>query len=221
MSIEVWGRKNSSNVMSVTWTLAELGVDYQRHNVGGSFGGTNVAPYSEMNPNATVPTINDNGLILWESNAVVRYLCSRYGDGSMWPADIAARAHADQWMDWAKQAFYPKFIPVFFGMIRTTPKQQDQLKIDTAVTATNQIMRILERHLADNDFMAGDRFSMGDVPLGPMMYRYFNLQIERASLPNVEAWYQRLCDRPAFRENVMLPFGRNLDEWNALETKGA
>ena len=219
--LEVWGRKNSSNVISVMWTIGELGLECVRHNLGGSFGGLDTPEYADLNPNQLVPTINHQGLVLWESNAIVRYLSAAYGVGTLWPDDPQVRARADQWMDWLKTTVYPAFMPVFFGLIRLPPEQQQHDVIAAMAVKSGQVFGILERHLAQHDYVAGNRFSMGDIPLGGIIHRYLNLDIERPALPGVDAWYRRLCQRPAYRQHAMIPFGDSLQEWLALERAGA
>lgn len=206
--------------MAVMWTVAELELENVRYNVGGSFGGLDSDDYLKLNPNAKIPTINDNGRILWESNAIVRYLSSEYGRGTLYPEDRYPAALSDQWMDWVKTSFYPVFHTVFFGLIRTPPESRNQRAIDHAIPAVGEILRIVERHLKQRKFMGGDTLTMGDIPLGSCMYRYFNLDIARPALPNLEAWYQRLCEREPYRKNVMIPFGNSVEEWHLLEREG-
>ncbi len=219
--LEIWGRKNSGNVITVMWAVGELGLEYKRHNVGGSFGGINTPEYLAKNPNGRVPTITDNGMTLWESNAIVRYLSSTYGEGTLCPDDFHLRAIADQWMDWMKSTVHPALFPVFWGMIRSPENERDQSAIDKSVVATGKVLMILDQHLERSDYVAGDTLTMGDIPLGANLYRYFNLDIDRPSLPNVEAWYDRLCQRPAFQEYAMIPFGSSPEEWLELEKAGA
>jgi glutathione S-transferase len=219
--LEIWGRKNSSNVIAVMWSVGELGLEHQRHNVGGSFGGTTTPEYLQMNPNAVVPTITDNGMTLWESNAIVRYLSSIYGQGTLWPDDPNQRAVSDQWMEWAKSTFVPVFLPSFWQNVRVSEEERDEQAIKTSEEKTDKILSILDKHLNSNQFVAGDDFSMGDIPLGANLYRYFNLPLQRPALPGVEAWYQRLLQRPAFQEHAMIPFGKSQAEWLALEKAGA
>lgn len=219
--IELWGRKNSSNVMTVTWTLGELGLEYKRHNVGGSFGGLDTPEMLAKNPNAVVPTISDDGYLLWESNAVSRYLSAKYGSGTLWPTDVHVRGIADQWMDWFKTTMYPGFVPVFFNMIRKAPEDKDQHAIDTGLKTTRKTLTDLDRHLQNNRFVAGEQFTMGDIPLGPAIYRYMNLDIDRPKLDALDRWYQQVCERPAFQKHVMIPFGKSLQDWNRLEREGA
>jgi len=217
--IEVWGRKNSSNVVPVMWALGELGLEHVRHNAGGSFGGLDTDEYAAMNPNRLVPTLRDDGFALWESQAIIRYLAAKYGQGSLMPSDLQVAAVADQWMEWSNGTAIPAFFPAFWGLIRTPPEKQDRAAVDRQAAVFGEKLELLDDRLADRPFVAGDTLTMGDLPLGATMYRYYNLDIARPSRPNVEAWYKRLCDRPAYQEHVMNPFGSSLEEWVACEKK--
>ncbi len=219
--LEVWGRRNSSNVIAVMWAVGEVGIAYQRYNIGGSFGGNNTPEYLQLNPNAVVPTIRDNDMVLWESNAIVRYLSATYGQGTLWPDDPHQRAIADQWMDWAKVAFYPVFMPSFWQSVRVPARERDAAAIRSSVAGSGKLLAVLDRHLSSNDYVAGNGLSMGDIPLGACLYRYFNLPLERPALPAVEAWFDRLMQRPAYQEHAMVPFGNSPEEWLQLEKSGA
>lgn len=219
--LEIWGRKNSSNVMPVMWTVGELGLEHQRHNLGGSFGGDNTEEYQKLNPNQLIPTINDNGFVLWESMAITRYLSRKYGMGTLCPDDPQQTALADQWMEWHKANIMPNFMNVFRNMVRTPKPEQDPVVIERCTAATINHLRILEQHLQERSYILGDKFSMGDIPLGATMYKFFNLDIKRPELPNIEAWYARLCERPAFQTHAMIPSGTNPEEWLELEQAGA
>ncbi len=219
--IKVWGRRNASNVLPVMWTIGELDLPYVRHDVGGSFAGVDTAEYLAMNPNGRIPTIDDDGFILWESNAIVRYLCGRYGAGSLSPETAKRRAIADQWMDWHKTTAYPDYINLFWAIVRTEPAHRDPGTIATLTKSLGESLKILDAHLAVDTYVAGDALTMADIPLGSAIHRYFNLDIERPALPNVTAWYHRLCDRSAYQEHVMFPFGSKPAEWYVLEHEGA
>ena len=212
--IEVLGRRNSMNVQKVMWALGELNVDYQRHDVGGSFGYPDAYP----NPNRVVPTIRHGELTLWESNTIVRYLARTYGSGSLWPTDSKQLALADQWMAWQRSDISSAFFDIFLGKIRTPTDKIDHEKLIQAATRCGKILALLDRHLATQPFVAGADLTMGDIPIGAMMYRYMELDIERAPLEHLTQWYERLTDREAYRKHVMIPFGKNLAEWEMLET---
>ncbi len=215
--LQIYGRKNSNQVIQLMWTVDELGLEYKRHNVGGSFGGLDTEEYGKMNPNRLVPTIDDNGFILWESYAVIRYLCRQYGKSTLWPDDPQKVALADQWMEWTNSRFMGSFFPIFWSLIRTPKEQQDADKIAQSAQATGELLQIVEQQLEGEDYLTGDFLTMGDIPLGSMMFKYYTLPVERPSLPNIEAWYARLRERKAYRDNAMNPFGTNNEEWLALE----
>tara|TARA_B100000676_G_scaffold90284_1_gene90025 strand:+ start:1353 stop:2015 length:663 start_codon:yes stop_codon:yes gene_type:complete len=219
--LQVYGRKNSNQVIQLMWTVGELDLEYVRHNVGGSFGGLNSDEYGNLNPNRLVPTIVDDGFVLWESYAIIRYLCRRYGFGSLWPEDPCQSGLADQWMEWTSSRFMGTFFPAFWNLIRTPKDKQDLEKVSTAAKDTGALLQIIESQLEGNEFLIGDALTMGDIPLGSMMFKYFNLPIERPSLPNIERWYARLSERTAYCEHAMNPFGTSPEEWLAIEKGGA
>ena len=215
--LEVWGRRNASNVMPVMWAIGELALPHRRHDVGGSFGGLDTPAYLAMNPNGRIPTIRDRGQIVWESNSIVRHLCRRYGQGGLLSDRDQDYSTADQWMEWHKTTPYPPYIELFWAIVRTEPAQRDAGRIAARAERLGTTLGILDARLADQAYVAGDRLTMADISLGPMAYRFFNLEIARPELPNVTAWYGRLCERPAYREHAMIPFGRNPAEWYLLE----
>ena len=218
--LEIWGRKNSSNVAPVMWAVGELGLEHTRHNAGGTFGRLDTAEYRAMNPNGLVPTMNDSGFVLWESNAIIRYLARQYGAGSLYPKDTKSLAIAEQWMEWMKTTLNPGFFPIFWQLVRTDKEKQDLSLVQRATATTAKNLGILETGLDGREFVAGNALTIGDVALGPLFYRYFNLPLNRPSLPNVENWYSRLCERHAYQQHAMIPFGSNQQEWLALERKG-
>lgn len=219
--IEIWGRRNASNVMPVMWAVGELGLAHVRHDVGGSFGGLDDPAYRALNPNRRIPTLVDGDLVVFESNAVVRALSRRYGAGSLLPDDEPSCAHADQWMEWHKTTLYPPYIDLFWAIVRTEPALRDADGIARLTQALRRPLKILEAQLAARPFVAGERLTMADVPIGPALHRLLALEIERPAIPNIEAWYTRLCERPAFQAHVMFPYGRNPAEWYRYEREGA
>jgi glutathione S-transferase len=212
--IKVLGRRNSANVQKVMWALGELGLDYHREDVGGSFG----YPPDYPNPNKVVPTIQDGDLTLWESNACVRYIARQYGNGSLWPGNTSVLAESDQWMEWHNGSFSHAFFPLFQAKIKL---DADDESLRDDVIACTRIYQQLNDYLANRSFIAGEELTMGDIPIGVVTYRYMTLDISRPSLPHVEAWYQRLQDRPAYQHHVMIEYGSNSREWAAEEAKNA
>ena len=216
--IEVFSRRNASNVLPVMWTIGELGLPHIRHDIGGSFGGTDTAGYLAMNPNGRIPTIRDGDFVLWESNAIIRYLCRRHDSNNLLlPESEEDYALADQWMDWHKTTLYPPYIDLVWALVRTEPVVRDRGKIADLLAGTEDALAVLERRLAESSHVAGSRLTMADIPFGALVHRYLNLELERTPLPRIDAWYRRLAERPAFAEHVMFPFGRNPGEWYRLE----
>jgi glutathione S-transferase len=203
--LRIWGRSNSINVQKVLWCCEELDIRYERVDVGGPFGGNREPGYLRLNPNGLVPTISDGGFVLWESNAIVRYLAAKHGMGTLCPKHLAARADADRWMDWQMGTLWANFRPVFVGLIRRPPEKRDWAHIATAKSKTTENLAMLDAHLAARDYVAGAAFTMADIPLGVTAYRWFSLEIERPLMPNLEDWYERLCARSPYKATVMLP----------------
>jgi len=205
--IKVWGRKDSSNVQKVLWCCGELEVTYERIDIGGSFGGNREKPYLDLNPNGLVPTIEDGSFVLWESNSIMRYLVEKYGNGKLIPSTPEGRANANRWMDWQLTTLGPTIVPLFWGLIRTPEEKRDRTTIENALEKTAKAWQILDDHLAKTrkGFLAGDEVSIGDIPLGVWAYRWFTLPIERPKLVNLSAWYDRLCQRPAYQTHIMIP----------------
>jgi len=203
MSLTIWGRHTSSNVQKLLWGCAEMCVAFERPDMAGKFGFTDA--YLSMNPNRVVPTIDDDGFILWESNACLRYLAEKYGKGGLWPEDPRVRAGADRWMDWQTATFWPALRPVFHQLIRTPADQQDKTLIENGIATAGEISAVLDTALAERPFVTGDDFTMGDIPIGGVIYRWYELDIARPERPNVRAWYERLQERPGYAEHIMIP----------------
>jgi len=200
--LKVWGRKTSSNVQKVMWAIGDLGLEHERVDIGGAFGKNKEPAYLAMNPNGLVPTLEDGDVMIWESNSIVRYLATKYGAGKLEPADLKSRALASQWMDWQLSVAAPAIGPAFWGLIRTPPEKRDAAAIAASQQKTTEAMKIFDAHLARNAYAAGENFSMGDIPVGIMVYRYWQLVPDRPPLPNLQRWYAQIEKRPGFRDHV-------------------
>ncbi|NKC11830.1 MAG: glutathione S-transferase [Gammaproteobacteria bacterium] len=203
--LTILGRRTSGNVMKPLWVADELSIAYEQVDIGGTFGGNDQPDYLAKNPMGLVPTIIDDGFVLWESNAITRYLCQKYGTGVLYPQDPQARATADTWMDWQLTAISPMMRPVFWGLVRTPPAERDQASIAAGIEQGIKLFGMLDAYLADRRYIAGDTLSMGDIPLGPQVHRWLNIVEQRPAMPHLEAWYARLTERPAFRTHCMIP----------------
>jgi len=201
--LKIWGRTNSVNVKKALWCVEELSLPYERIDAGMQHGVVNTPEYRKMNPNGLVPTLEEDGFVLWESHSIVRYLAARYGKGVLWPMEERTRAIANQWMDWAF-SFQGSVRDAFWNLIRTPADKRDAKAIEASRLKSGEMARILDAALADRLYVAGP-FSMGDIPIGTEVQRWIRLPMERPRLPNLEAWFERLHARPAFKKNVDIP----------------
>jgi glutathione S-transferase len=205
--LKLWGRSTSSNVQKALWALEELGLPYERIDVGGAFGKLDTAEFGAMNPARQIPVLEDNGFYLGESNAVIRYLAETYGRGTLGSQDRRTFARADQWMDWTATSIQPDIIgTIFWGLIRTPAAERNQAAIDVSIKRAGERLAIADAQLAKHAYLMGETLSMADIPLGSLMYRYYTLPIARAKLPNLDAWYARLQARPAYAKAVMTDY---------------
>lgn len=198
--LKIWGRNNSSNVQKVMCCVGELGLPHERIDAGGAFGLVNEAPYANLNPNKRIPTLEDDGLVLWESNAICRYLARKAG--RLMPAALADQARVDMWMDWQQTEIGPALTPVFWGLVRTPPDKRDPAVIEAAKKATIQRMEILDAELAHHLYVVGNTFTVADIPLGVVLYRCSLLIPEAPNFANIKRWYASLMERPAFRTHI-------------------
>jgi glutathione S-transferase len=203
--LKLWGRTNSINVQKVHWCLEELGVPYERVDAGRQFGIVDTPEYRRMNPNGLVPVLEEDGFVLWESNAIVRYLAGKHAEGSLWPSDPRIRAEADRWMDWQCTTFTPATGPAFHGLIRTPPESRNAAAIAQSVEKSEALAAILDPHLAGQRFVAGDAFTVGDIAVGAAAHRWLNLPVAREKRPNIERWHAELLARPAGAKVLVTP----------------
>jgi glutathione S-transferase len=202
--MKMWGRNTSVNVQKAMWAVDELGLACERIDLAGPFGGNREPAYLAKNPNGRVPTLEeDDGFVLWESNAIVRYLAAKHGRGTLEPADLRDLALAHQWMDWQTSALNPVFTPVFWGLVRLPPEQRDMKAIDAAKKETVELMKMVDAQLAKTACLAGDAFSMGDIPVAATYNRIVQLIPDAPAMPNVDRWFAEISRRKPFRDQVL------------------
>ena len=165
--IKIWGRRSAYNVQKVLWTIGELGLAYQHIDAGGSAGGLDQPDFLAMNPHGRIPVLVDDDLTVWESNSIVRYLCANYSRDHLWAEAPAKRSLAERWMDWELATLQPDFLDLFWGFYRTPEALRDQQKIQHASLRCQKHFALLDAHLAEQAFVAGDAFSMAIFPSPP------------------------------------------------------
>ncbi len=207
--LRLWGRTNSVNVKKVLWLLDELALPYERIDAGMEHGVVNDPAYRAMNPNGRVPTIEDDGFVLWESNAILRYLAMKHGS-PLYPADPAARASADRWMDWQLSTLSPAERNLFWGMVRTPPDQRDMAAIQASAKAAAECWAILDAHIEAHGwpYLDGEHMTIADIVLGCYARRWFGSEVHLSGMPHfpaLGAWYAALNGRAGFRRWVGVP----------------
>ncbi len=201
--IKIWGRKTSSNVQKVMWAVGEIGLPHERIDIGGPFGKNREPAYLAMNPNGLVPTLEEeDGYLLWESNSIVRYLAAKHRAGVLEPTDLRARALASKWMDWQLAVAGPAIHGCFWGLIRTPPEKRNHAAIEESKKNTTAAVAMMDAQLAKTQYLAGDGFSYGDIPVGIIAYRYRQLVPDRPPFPNFERWYAAISARQAFKDHI-------------------
>jgi glutathione S-transferase len=203
--LTIWGRTTSSNVQKVLWCCDELGLVYDRIDAGREFGKVGEPVYQVLNPNRLVPTMVDGATVIWESNAIMRYLCNRYGGEGLYPTDHAARGVIDQWLDWQLTTLSPAISPIFWALIRTPHAERDMPAVAKHAVKLRQVWTLLNAELAHRPYVAGSTLSIADLAMGNSARRWYAFDLERPDLPHLAAWFGRLGERPGFRTHVMTP----------------
>ena len=200
MTLRIWGRLSSVNVQKVVWCSDELGLAYERIDAGGAFGLTKTPQYLAMNPNALVPVIEDDGFVLYESNAIVRYLAARHSSDALWPEDLRRRADADRWMEWQSNTYTPAMRDIFWQLIRTPAGSRNPAAIEASRKECERLTAILDNHLAQRRYLTEHGFTAADIVVGCAAHRWLHLPVAREPRPHVERWYALIRSRPGSRQ---------------------
>ncbi|WP_272679385.1 glutathione S-transferase family protein [Providencia sp. PROV032] len=204
--LTVWGRVNSSNVKKVLWCLEELNIAYNQKDVGGPFGGLDTPEYIKMNPNSTIPTLQDDDFALWESNAILRYLTEKFDHSHLLLAqDLQERAAADKWMDWSSANLFDHIKQMMNKIVRVPEADRDPEQANIIYSNINRLLTIADNALANQAYFSGDKFGIADIAIAPLFYPWHEIVTQRPEFNNLERWYQQLTTRPAFQKIVMIP----------------
>ena len=199
--LRIYGYAASINVRKVLWTCAELGLTFEREDWAGPFRPTTNPAFLALNPVGMVPVIDDDGAIIWESNTIIRYLAASRGRHDLLPLDPRYRAHVEMWMDWQASDFNNSWRTAFLGLVRKNPDHQDPTAIERSLASFSRMVAIVDAQLAKTGgYICGPQFSLADVAIGLSIHRWRSLPAERPHLINVERYYDRLCERPGFRQ---------------------
>ena len=203
--LKIWGRLSSINVRKVVLAAQWLEIPFERTDAGLEFGIVKTPEYLARNPNGLIPAMEDDGFVLWESNVIVRYLCAKHSAGRFYPQALPQRFDAERWMDWQQTTFNPAGRNAFVQLIRTPAEKRSADLVAQSVAATDALLALLDTHLARHAYMAGDTFTMADIPIACEIHRWYGLPLERAARPHLDRWYQGILSRPASRGILDLP----------------
>lgn len=205
----IWGRGNSINVQKVLWTCEDLSIPFRSIDAGMEFGVNKTPEYLAINPNGLVPSIDDAGHLLWESQAVMRYLVrkskTQANKDSLYPADPLAASMVDQWLEWNSTTVWPAMRPLFWGWVRLKENERDPIALEQNRLQMIKNFEMLNQRLKITKFVAGDYFTLADIPLALIAYRWFNIPIERTDFEHINRWYLEVCNRPGFKKYCSSP----------------
>ena len=212
--VKVWGRPTSTNTQRVLWTLDEAGVPYELTLASATTGATGYvwqghAPYGvvdsqayrAMNPNGTIPTIDDDGFVLWESNAIVAWLARRYAPQLYCESELVF-ARAMQWMIWTNHSLDPAMHTLVMHLERLPLEQRSAATVEAARQDVLRKLELIEAQLRRSRWFAGDDFTIGDIPPAISIQRFLHFRLERPAMPRVEDWMSRLGERAGFKRHV-------------------
>lgn len=206
--ITLWGRSNSTNVRKILWCLHELGLSFEHIQAGGVFAIVNTAEYLQLNPNGLVPCLQDNDFTLWESHTILRYLAEKYGQNSLFLADISQRYDAEKWMDWCISSISPIFKTIMLQAVKLPVEYRNQALLSQAIHELEVKLMLLDQHLRQQCFIAGEHFSISDIAAGSYFYTWKTLHLhhqleQKNDFPSLDAWLERLLKRPAFQTALL------------------
>ncbi len=203
--LKIYGRANSINVRKVLWACGEIGIPFIREDWGRGYRPTTEPAFQRLSTFGVVPVVDDDGFVLRESNTIVRYLCAKHGRADLYPAELKARASVEAWMDWASTDLYSHVRPVFMGLVVKNPAFMEPKALAASIDEWTKGMHLLDQTLAAaGPHLMGVPFTIADIPAGLIVNRWYATAFEKPEFANVARYYDKLSERPAYREH-----GRN------------
>jgi glutathione S-transferase len=203
--IRIWGRNTSSNVQKVLWLCEEIGLKFDRTDVGGPFGGLDTPQFVALNPNKSIPVVEDGGTVVWESHAILRFLAARHGSDAIYPTEPAARSQVERWLDWHLGVLAPAITPVFLAYYRTPAAARNETELTRQVAHLTAAMTLLDDAIAERPYIGGKNLTIADVAFGNSVWRWFSFPFSRPKLANLDAWQARVAQRPGHRLHIAQP----------------
>jgi len=195
--IRVLGRATSGNVQKVLFFLEETGTPYNREDYGRQFNNTG-GDYLKLNPNGKVPTVVDGDTVIWESHTILRYLATKAGKSDLYPTEAAARTQVERWMDWLLASVNYQYVQVFKDSKKVENERAATFAADAKELGAQ--LEILDKAIAGKAFIAGDKLTLADIAMGPIVHRCLDFPIQLPALTNLRAWRDRLKEKASFKK---------------------
>ncbi|HEX5093253.1 MAG TPA: glutathione S-transferase family protein [Burkholderiales bacterium] len=191
-----------SRAFRVAWLCKESNIPYEHHNVTINVeGATCKEPwYAALNPNQRVPTIDDDGLVMWESAAINLYLAEKY-KSPLWPKDATGKARALQWAFYIANDVEPAMIVIQRNRYMLPPEKRDAAAADEAEKQLVPKMKVMEAYLAKHRHFSGDAWGLADFMVASVCYSmWINKFTLLDQFPTFKAWLDASVERPGAKE---------------------
>lgn len=194
----------SPRAFKVLFTADHLGLDYEPRIVDILKGEQNTPQFAALNPNRRMPVLDDDGYVLWESNAIVQYLASKKPEAGLLPDETRARLHVVRWQFWESQHWDPACaIFVFERIVKPVARGTNEVSASEIERATQLFKRcadVLEGQLGAHRFVAGDRLTVADFSIGAAMVAAERAQYPLAPYPAIRRWHGELAALPGWKK---------------------
>ncbi len=194
--LTIYGTPASRTIRTI-WMATELGLDYELDPVDFRKGETKEPAYLALNPNATVPTIEDGDFVLWESLAINLYLARKH-PGPLTPNSLEEEMLAMQWSMWALTRLEEPCVVLVQNATGVHPHPAD--KVAAAMEAVKAPMAVLDGELADKEYLLGERFTVTDLNVSCVARVLKRVEFDFGAYPHVADWLDRCLARPACKE---------------------
>jgi len=190
----------ASRALRALWLSAELGIPHQMVSTDTQKGQQKAPDYLKLNPNGHVPTIDDEGFILYESMAINLYLAAKHKDKGLWPASLQEQALCYQWSFWVMMECEAHALKVLFNRVMLPPEKRDEAKAAEAAEALKKPFAVIDAYLKGHKALAGDKFSVADLNVASVLSWARIAKVDLAPYPSLAAWLSDCLGRPAFKE---------------------
>ena len=190
-----------SRAFRVAWLCKESNIPYEHVNVTINVEGATCkeADYVKLNPNARVPTIDDDGFVMWESAGINLYLAEKY-KSPLWPTDIKGKGRMLQWAFFIANDVEPNMVTVMQHRLFFPPEKRNAALADECDAKLQPKLKVLDEHLAKNRYFGGDKWDMADFMVASVCYSLIPMKYDLSKYPNFQKWLQASIERPKAKE---------------------